>query len=426
MAVLLCATPVKSQTAQPASSATAHATFQAGVTQAASGELEAALRSFETAYAQQPHYSVLYNIGQAQSALGRPLDATRTFERYLLEAGVKLSTARREEVQQLLAANRRRLGALHIVGMTETTRVWLDGVELRSDSLAEPIPVSVGPHRLLHSDGSGFPVSEDVTIVAGATADLKLEPQPPLKPQAPPAEAQLAVSCPIPGVAVEIAGVLRATTPITEPLVVSAGEVTVRFHRLGYVPTTKRVFVSDNTRTAVACEQRLEARIQRGHQATLRVRATPEDAQIFINGTRFLGTPLPGGAHDLAVRRDGFLERREPISLAPGKVATYTIDLQPTPARYERERRAANDRKQLGFFVGGGGGALVLGGVALFVWNGGRYHEWQRANRSNTFDLGGVASIQRVDDLALACSFVGTGLLAAGGWLLFTKPTLRD
>jgi tetratricopeptide (TPR) repeat protein len=68
------------------------------------GDLEEALAAFQEAYRLRPHPLVLYNVGQAYAALGRPREAVEALERYLKEAGSTAPADRRETVaQQILA-----------------------------------------------------------------------------------------------------------------------------------------------------------------------------------------------------------------------------------------------------------------------------------------------------------------------------------
>src|SRR4051794_1081194 len=85
----------------------ARAHFQAGLARAEQGNLSAALVEFEAAYTISPHFSVLYNIGQARSTLGRPVEAVAAFERYLADGGQQITPSRRQEVEALLLANRK-------------------------------------------------------------------------------------------------------------------------------------------------------------------------------------------------------------------------------------------------------------------------------------------------------------------------------
>jgi hypothetical protein len=100
-AVSLCALPSRAQT--PAERGEARAHFDRGLTLAKASDYEPALREFERAYALVPHHSVLYNIAQAELALGRNADAAKNFRRYLHEGGSAIEPTRRAEIEARLA-----------------------------------------------------------------------------------------------------------------------------------------------------------------------------------------------------------------------------------------------------------------------------------------------------------------------------------
>src|SRR5689334_19745800 len=61
---------------------TARAHFERGYALAQQGAFEPAVAEFELAYAASPHFSVLFNLGQAYGASGRAVQAERTLLRY--------------------------------------------------------------------------------------------------------------------------------------------------------------------------------------------------------------------------------------------------------------------------------------------------------------------------------------------------------
>jgi len=80
--------------------------FTRGVALARQRNYVEALREFQEAYAAVPHFSVLYNIGQAQVALGQSAEAVATLQRYLDEGGAGIDAKRRAEVEQTLTRER--------------------------------------------------------------------------------------------------------------------------------------------------------------------------------------------------------------------------------------------------------------------------------------------------------------------------------
>jgi hypothetical protein len=424
-ATLLSSAPAYGQAAPANGSARTH--FNEGLAYAARGELPVALQEFEAAYALKPHYSVLYNIGQAHAALGHPVEAVRAFERHLLEGGNRISQARRDQVRDLIASNRARVGELRLVGLGETTRVWVDGVEVERSALSEPLLVVAGKHAILSSHGSGFPASQTAMVAAATATELSLpaapastaEVAPPLVP------AKLRVVCDLPGVTVDIGETTRGTTPMPGLLPVQAGILTVRFSRAGYRPVTHQIVASPQRPVVATCDQVVERELAPATKATLVVRTVPFDADIFVDGERFLGAALPYGPHELKVERHGFVTQRKAISLRPRDVTTYQVTLAATPARQAERASSKSHRKFLGYTTGAGGLALAITGAALLGWNSGRYDDWRREHTTASpgAQLQTVTSIQRVDDIAVGCTALGAGLIATGAWLLLSGPT---
>src|SRR4051812_1535144 len=105
----LCAVAVsKIAFAQPTSDARRH--FEHGLEFAERADFDSAAQEFEAAYKLRPNYAVLYNLGQAYSALGKPIEAARAFETYLRDGGNKLNPKRQAEVQELVARAHKRIG----------------------------------------------------------------------------------------------------------------------------------------------------------------------------------------------------------------------------------------------------------------------------------------------------------------------------
>ena len=78
-------------------------TTRRGIQLAEQGLYAAALEQFKSAYEKSPHFAVLYNIGQAQMALGRPLEAIEALTRYVRDGADQVPLSRREQVQAQIA-----------------------------------------------------------------------------------------------------------------------------------------------------------------------------------------------------------------------------------------------------------------------------------------------------------------------------------
>jgi hypothetical protein len=169
----------------------------------------------------------------------------------------------------------------------------------------------------------------------------------------------------------------------------------------------------------------MEQELAASAKATLVVQTVPFDADLFVDGERFLGAALPYGPHELRVQRHGFVAHSRAIFLRPRAVTTYQITLAATPARQAERARSASGRKAVGYATGVSGLAFAIAGGALLAWNGGRYDDWRREHTTASpgAQLQTVTSIQRVDDIAFGCTALAAGLIATGAWLLTTGPT---
>jgi tetratricopeptide (TPR) repeat protein len=111
----LLGAPLASSTARAQESAdsvqraSARAHFAKGVALAKAHDYAQALNEFQQAYAAVPHFSVLYNIGQARLALGESAEAISVLQRYLDEGGTQIDAKRRAEVEATLQRERARL-----------------------------------------------------------------------------------------------------------------------------------------------------------------------------------------------------------------------------------------------------------------------------------------------------------------------------
>lgn len=124
--------------------ALARSHFNRGVELAKAGSYEAALAEFEQAYRISPHFSVLYNIGQAELALDRPQLAIETLRRYLAEGGEQIELARRAEVVSTIATELERLGPVEAANETERAA---PNEEARPAPVAATAPPAERPRR---------------------------------------------------------------------------------------------------------------------------------------------------------------------------------------------------------------------------------------------------------------------------------------
>ncbi|HEY4160108.1 MAG TPA: hypothetical protein VGM29_18475 [Polyangiaceae bacterium] len=204
----------------------AHEHFERGVALSRKRSYAEALAEFQAAYDATPHFSVLYNIGQAQIALGRHADASRTLQRYLDEGGANLEASRRAEVEAAILREAEYTVAMEIVVDAGGALVSVDAIALGRSPLPQPIRVDPGPHTVAAMLDSGE--HRELTIEVAAHEQRRVELD--FAAAIPPAIVT-------PSVPTEPAFEARATQKATPPLVFaqSATSSGAQDHTLAYV-----------------------------------------------------------------------------------------------------------------------------------------------------------------------------------------------
>lgn len=155
--------------------------FDEGVALVDRGDLTAALRAFEEAYALEPNPAVLYNIAQALRALDRSAEALKALERY--RATAALDPARQAAVDQQLRELREKVarqpppepvrapatGELELRCLATGARVFADGRWLGEGPFQGRLTVPEGLHEV-RFESRNHPVElRSVRVGAGQT-----------------------------------------------------------------------------------------------------------------------------------------------------------------------------------------------------------------------------------------------------------------
>jgi tetratricopeptide (TPR) repeat protein len=129
----------------------ARAAFQRGVAAFSAGSFNEALDAFNEAYHIKPNPIVLYNIGESEAELGRPVEATAHLEQYLREAR-NLPARRRSEVNRDIDRQQRKQVQLQVESNIPGAQVALDGGTIGTTPVARKI--NPGKHQIgVHQDG---------------------------------------------------------------------------------------------------------------------------------------------------------------------------------------------------------------------------------------------------------------------------------
>jgi hypothetical protein len=213
--------------------AQARAHFDQGVVLARRHAYADALTEFERAYEISPHFSVLYNIGKALIALGRPTEAIAALDRYVEEGGSDIEPRRRAEADAAIESELLKTGSIEVTVDVSGALVSIDDKSYGRSPLPVPVRVDSGAHRVLAVRDSGEQREANVDADAGQVTHARLEfgAEAPSTPVATPARGQLRIRCAERGLSVLVDDQPSGVTPLSGPLLLEAGNHRLRFAR---------------------------------------------------------------------------------------------------------------------------------------------------------------------------------------------------
>ena len=170
------------------------------------GDYADALDKFKQAFATYDSLKLLFNIGQANRDLGRPVDALEAFERFMIGA-LDAAPETIEDAKKSVAELQKNLGRLRVDCETDNATISLDGKEVGLTPLSKLLWATPGRHQVSARHWTFAPAIEDVEVRAGAvqTVRIVLQMSPvigvvaqPTGPEAPAKRADLASTEPKP------------------------------------------------------------------------------------------------------------------------------------------------------------------------------------------------------------------------------------
>jgi hypothetical protein len=160
--------------------AEARAHFKKGVSFYDRADFASAIVEFQRAYALQPAYRLLYNLGQVNDELHDYAAAERHFRAYLLDGGDEIPAERRAEVNHELDNLRDRIASLRLQTDRSGAHLFVDERSVGWSPLDKPVRVNPGRRRIV-AEHAGYPqLNKLVDIAAGETLTVKLDLGPPL------------------------------------------------------------------------------------------------------------------------------------------------------------------------------------------------------------------------------------------------------
>ena len=231
---------VRVANAQEDSKAQASLHFTRGVELAKAGAYADALIEFQRAYELSPHYSVLYNIGQAYVGLGQPVRAVEALKRYLSEGGAQIALDRRRAVEAEILRQFAQTATVAIDVDVPGASVSVDGDFVGRAPLRAPIRLSIGEHRVTTRLDTGEQREQSITLAAEEDRHLRLELRPVEAPHS--ANAFVYADCARSNVHVALDEAELGLTPLRAPIQLAAGAHRISFRESTRVPPSARSF----------------------------------------------------------------------------------------------------------------------------------------------------------------------------------------
>jgi hypothetical protein len=147
------------------------------------GDYAGALEKFTSAYAAYPSPKLMFNIGQADRDLSRPVEALEAFEKFLA-GDTHSSPDTTAEANSAVAELHERLGQIRIDCETPGAEVSVDGKSVGLTPLPKLIWATPGRHQITASHESATPVLEHADVTAGSVGTVTLRLRPPAIPVA--------------------------------------------------------------------------------------------------------------------------------------------------------------------------------------------------------------------------------------------------
>ena len=176
LAVLVLIAQVGS-VATPEAKAKAQALLTEGSRFYGEGDYASALERFGAAYQAYPSPKLMFNIGQANRDLSRPVEAREAFEKYLATEDDPTSPTI-EEATKSLEELQRRLGRIRVECETADAEIRLDGKSAGATPLVNVLWATPGRHQVTANHEHSALALEDVDVKAGVLNVVTLRLQP--------------------------------------------------------------------------------------------------------------------------------------------------------------------------------------------------------------------------------------------------------
>ena len=177
LALLAIVAQTSPLTADPQAKAQAQTLLGQGTKLYEQGDVAGALEKFDAAYAAYASPKLMFNIGQCNRDLSRPVEALEAFEKFL-ESAADSSPDMIADARKSVAQLQKKLGRIQVNCETAGAEVSVDGKCVGLAPLPDPMWATPGLHQVTAKHASAAPAIEDVDVTAGSvsTVTVRLAP----------------------------------------------------------------------------------------------------------------------------------------------------------------------------------------------------------------------------------------------------------
>ncbi len=137
------------------------------------GDYANALERFKAAFAAYDSPKLLFNIGQANRDLGRPVEALEAFEQFLI-GDLDAAPETLAEAKGSVAELQNQLGRLRIDCQTENATISVDGKDVGLTPLPKLLWATPGRHQVTARHWGFTPAIEDVEVRVGNVQPVRI------------------------------------------------------------------------------------------------------------------------------------------------------------------------------------------------------------------------------------------------------------
>ncbi len=367
--VALMVSSVHAQTLSEATRAEARERFDRGLELFNERRYDAALAEFERAYQIAPAPPVLYNLARVHAALGHAVEATDAYERYLHEA-TDLAPQRRAAITQDFERQRSRVARITVVVNVPGATVSLDGVDVATAPLQEPLRVPAGAHTLGVRAPSYDSAQRAVTVAGNVSETMEFT-----LTQVVRRRGAVRVTSVLRDVEVRVDGQSVGRTPLGETLSLAPGAHVVEAERPGYLPLRRDVVVDDAAEVDLNVDLEIDAHAMTNAQGHLNLEIPSVPFTVAIDGRAANASrslELPVGDHAIELRAADRQPIATRVSIDGSTPATLAPDFTWTPEARQARIEAAESRRLVGAIGAVSAMSIALGGAVFLWWNEGR------------------------------------------------------